>query len=243
MNHSHQPIEESKGEAAVKRVGLYVNAIHKSFLAFKQAVNPVYFVSACQVYSYFLKCRFDLRQNQVCLQSDPFKEIQLAIVSNSLKAVFVTAGEPDPDDRREHLRVQVPAWPPFYLPVKDFAELVSSVQPKQDSDGQGQRQGQSAIEQAWSDFDKIKLQISPYQKTILISTPDCYKKLINQLMDCLLGYQLRELDVSATTMPLVEEVYVRPNVAFNFMHVLGITAFQLAQYHSNEHFFRAYEAS
>ena len=72
---------------------------------------------------------------------------------------------------------------------------------------------------------------------------ECFRVLIEKILECLLGHQLREEMVSAHTMTLFNDVYVRPNVAYNFLHYLGITAFGVDKYHTRESFFTAYEKS
>ena len=105
------------------------------------------------------------------------EEIQYAIARNQVKAIFVTACELGSPEEFAHLKQLVPAWPPFYMRLEDFRQVMKE---DQASDGdQRLAQGGSNPRQALSVDDPM---------LILVLDAQCFKELIGKVYDCLLGY-------------------------------------------------------
>ena len=79
---------------------------------------------------------------------------------------------------------------------------------------------------------------------MFVPSNEYYFELLEQLFECLYSYCLTELECNDKTGYLVfEDVYVKPNVVFNFLFDLGFSVYDLDKWHSRERFFDIYAKS
>ena len=63
---------------------------------------------------------------------------------------------------------------------------------------------------------------------MFVPSNEYYEQLLEQLFECLYSYCLTELECNAKTGYIVfEDVYVKPNVVFNFLFDLGFSVYEL----------------
>jgi hypothetical protein len=79
---------------------------------------------------------------------------------------------------------------------------------------------------------------------MFVSSNEYYVEMLEQVFECLYSYCLTEFECIDITGYLVfEDVYVKPNVVFNFLFDLGFSVFELDKWHSRVRFFECYAKS
>ena len=100
------------------------------------------FCLAMQIYKLYVKLQFNLQSNSCHISDNPWEELQMALLSNRVKAVFLMSGQVNPNRFEPHLNERVPWWPPLYLPLDQFAFATGKMLTKEEEQERANAQSQ-----------------------------------------------------------------------------------------------------
>ena len=95
----------------------------------KELLPKKLFCMSMKIFAYYVNCQFNLKNNEVHIAEEPLTEISVSHLRTRVKAAFISSGPPNPNDKSKYLQTEVPAWPPYYLPIMEFQDQCPNIYP------------------------------------------------------------------------------------------------------------------